>query len=94
MSEWLRFSIAFWHSMRSLGSDPFGVATRNWPWEHGPEGEEPLRVAERRMEAFFELAQKLGFKYWCFHDRLVVRGCGGVVVLVVGGLWCECWTME
>lgn len=28
MHEWLRFSLAFWHTMRGDGSDMFGSATR------------------------------------------------------------------
>lgn len=34
----LRFSLAFWHTMRADGSDPFGAATKNWPWEQSPPG--------------------------------------------------------
>ena len=32
MKEWLRFSMAFWHTMRGDGSDPFGSPTKSWPW--------------------------------------------------------------
>ncbi len=28
-----------------------------------------LELAFRRMRAFFELLDKLGVDYWCFHDR-------------------------
>ena len=28
MSEWLRFSVAFWHTIRGDGSDPFGAPTK------------------------------------------------------------------
>ena len=28
MAEWLRFSIAFWHTFRGDGSDPFGAPTK------------------------------------------------------------------
>ena len=30
MKDWLRFSVAFWHSQRGDGSDPFGAPTRRW----------------------------------------------------------------
>ncbi|KAK3206974.1 hypothetical protein Dsin_021020 [Dipteronia sinensis] len=29
----MRFSVAFWHTFRGSGADPFGSATKNWPWE-------------------------------------------------------------
>ena len=35
MKEWLRFSCAFWHTMRMTGSDPFGAATMSRPWDDG-----------------------------------------------------------
>ena len=28
MGEWLRFSVAFWHTFRGDGSDPFGAPTK------------------------------------------------------------------
>ncbi|KAK3205690.1 hypothetical protein Dsin_019736 [Dipteronia sinensis] len=31
----MRFSVAFWHTFRGSGADPFGLATKNWPWEDG-----------------------------------------------------------
>ncbi|MBR2003477.1 MAG: xylose isomerase, partial [Thermoguttaceae bacterium] len=37
MKEWLRFSCAFWHTMRMTGSDPFGAATMSRPWDDGSE---------------------------------------------------------
>ncbi|KAK3230526.1 hypothetical protein Dsin_002407 [Dipteronia sinensis] len=35
MKDWMRFSMAFWHTFRGSGADPFGSATKNWPWEDG-----------------------------------------------------------
>lgn len=67
MSEWLRFSLSFWHTMRGDGSDPFGSPTKRWRWEDP--GLDPLAVARRRLDVFFELLSKLGVKFWCFHDR-------------------------
>ncbi|GMH42846.1 hypothetical protein BSKO_10765 [Bryopsis sp. KO-2023] len=67
MKEWLRFSVAFWHTFRGDGSDPFGSPTKNWPWEDP--SLPPLEMAKKRMEANFEFLQKLGVEYWCFHDR-------------------------
>ena len=66
MKDWLRFSVAFWHTFRGDGSDPFGSPTKAWPWE--VEGGE-MEVARLRMKANFEFLEKLGVDYWCFHDR-------------------------
>ena len=67
MSEWLRFAVAFWHSFRGDGSDMFGSATKAWPW-HSPDAS-AMENAESAMRANFELLDKLGVDYWCFHDR-------------------------
>lgn len=67
MKDWLRFSVAFWHTFRGDGSDPFGSPTKSWPWEQG--GGSELQAAFRRMHANFELMELLGVDYWCFHDR-------------------------
>ncbi|KAF3774077.1 Xylose isomerase [Nymphaea thermarum] len=66
MKDWLRFSVAFWHTFRGTGGDPFGMPTKNWPWEDGTNS---LAMAKRRMRANFEFIKKLGVERWCFHDR-------------------------
>ncbi|XP_028791095.1 xylose isomerase-like [Neltuma alba] len=66
MKDWFRFSVAFWHTFRGTGGDPFGAATKFWPWEDGTNS---LKIAKRRMRANFEFINKLGVDYWCFHDR-------------------------
>lgn len=67
MREWLRFSVAYWHTMRNDGGDMFGSPTRVWPWEDAQQ--DAMVVAKTRMSAFFEFLDKLGVDYWCFHDR-------------------------
>jgi xylose isomerase len=62
----LRFSIAYWHSFRGVGADPFGPGTIVRPWE---KGKDPLTVALRRLEAGFEFFAKIRAPFWCFHDR-------------------------
>ncbi|WP_267645669.1 xylose isomerase [Enterococcus faecium] len=64
MKEHLRFAAAYWHTMTQDGSDPFGdpVNIRSWG------GENPLETAKNRVEAFFELLEKLHIEYFCFHD--------------------------
>ncbi|KMZ69302.1 Xylose isomerase [Zostera marina] len=66
MKDWMRFSVAFWHTFRGTGGDPFGAPTKVWPWEDGTNS---LDMAKRRMRANFEFLEKLGVDKWCFHDR-------------------------
>jgi len=66
MKEHMRFSIAYWHSFRGAGSDPFGPGTINRPWERG---KDPVSVAKLRMDAAFEFFQKIESPFWCWHDR-------------------------
>jgi xylose isomerase len=66
LKEHMRFSIAYWHSFRGVGSDPFGPGTIQRPWEVG---KNPLSVAKRRMDAAFEFFVKIESPFWCFHDR-------------------------
>jgi xylose isomerase len=66
MAEHLRFSIAYWHSFRGTGGDPFGPGTIQRPWE---QGKDPVAVAKKRLDAGFEFFQKIRAPFWCFHDR-------------------------
>ena len=66
MSEHMRFSIAYWHSFRGTGSDPFGPGTIVRPWESG---KDPVSIAKVRMDAAFEFHQKIRAPFWAFHDR-------------------------
>jgi xylose isomerase len=66
MKEHLRFSVAFWHSFRGQGTDPFGDATMLRPWD---DGSDSLDNARRRVRAAFEFMEKLGNPYYAFHDR-------------------------
>lgn len=65
MKEWLRFSVAYWHSFTYNGSDPFGAGTmlRDWDRFTG------LDLAKARVEAAFELMEILDAPYFAFHDR-------------------------
>jgi len=66
LRDQLRFSIAYWHSFRGVGSDPFGPGTIVRPWE---KGKDPVTIAKRRMEAAFEFFTKIRAPFWAFHDR-------------------------
>jgi len=66
MKEQLRFSVAYWHTMRGTGADPFGAGTMLRPWDSG---EETVENAINRVRAAFEFMEKLGTPFFCFHDR-------------------------
>jgi len=66
LKEHMRFSIAYWHSFRGTGSDPFGPGTIVRPWE---KGKDPVSVAKTRLDAGFEFFQKIQAPFWAFHDR-------------------------
>ncbi|PRQ31533.1 putative xylose isomerase [Rosa chinensis] len=66
MNDWLRFSVAFWHTFRGTGADPFGAPKKNG---HGEDGTyNSVAMAKRRMKANFEFIYKFGVDRWCFHD--------------------------
>ena len=66
MRDHLPFALAYWHTMNNRMSDPFGVGTAIRPWDSISD---PMDQARARMEALFEIAEKLGIGYFCFHDR-------------------------
>ena len=66
MREHLRFSVVYWHTFRGTGSDPFGSATMQRPWEDGTDS---VENAIRRARVAMEFIEKLGAPYYAFHDR-------------------------
>ena len=62
----LRFSIAYWHSFRGVGGDPFGPGTIVRPWEKGTDA---VSIAKTRMDAAFEFFTKIQAPFYTFHDR-------------------------
>jgi xylose isomerase len=66
MREHLRFSVAYWHTMRGTGADPFGPGCGRRPWEDGTDS---VEMAVKRVRVAFEFMEKLGVPYYCFHDR-------------------------
>ncbi|WP_019394637.1 xylose isomerase [Priestia filamentosa] len=65
MKEHLRFSVAYWHTFTADGTDPFGAATMQRPWDKY----QGMDLAKARVEAAFELFEKLGVPFFAFHDR-------------------------
>ena len=66
MRDHLRFSVAYWHTMRNPLSDQFGVGTAQMPWD---DGSDSLENALNRVRVAFEFFEKLGAPFYCFHDR-------------------------
>lgn len=53
MSEWLKFSVAYWHTMDQRLVDPFGEGTATRPWDkEGEEGSMALALA--KVDYMFE----------------------------------------
>lgn len=66
MKEHLRYSVTYWHTFRADGSDPFGAATMQRPWE---DGSDSVENAQNRARVAFEFIEKLGAPFYAFHDR-------------------------
>ena len=66
MKDHLRFAVAYWHTFRGTGADPFGPGTMLRPWDNG---QETVENAVNRVHAAFEFFEKLGAGFYCFHDR-------------------------
>lgn len=66
MRDHLRFSVVYWHTLRGMGADMFGVGTMKRPWEDGTNS---LKMALKRVPVMFEFCEKLGAPYYAFHDR-------------------------
>ncbi len=65
MKDWLRFAMAWWHTLGAASADQFGGQTRSYEWD---KAEDALQRAKDKMDAGFEIMQKLGIEYFCFHD--------------------------
>ena len=65
MKDWLKFAMAWWHTLCAEGSDQFGGGTKTFPWNEGPDA---LTIAKQKADAGFEIMEKLGIEYFCFHD--------------------------
>ena len=66
MREHFRFAVAYWHTFRGTGSDPFGPGCALRPWE---DGSDSVEMAQKRVRVAFEFMDKLGVGFYCFHDR-------------------------
>ena len=75
MGEWFKFALAWWHSLGAASADPFGGQTRSYAWE---KGSDPYCRARAQADAGFELMQKLGIGYFCFHDIDLIEDCDDI----------------
>lgn len=75
MKDWLRFSMAWWHTLCAEGADQFGGGTKQFPWN---ESADPIQAAKDKMDAGFEFMQKIGIEYYCFHDVDLVSEGGSI----------------
>ncbi len=67
MKEHLRFSVAYWHTFKGGGIDPFGpTPVYDRPWD---KASDEMQRAEDTMQAAFEFITKLGVPFYCWHDR-------------------------
>lgn len=72
MKDWLKFAMAWWHTLGCEGSDQFGTTTKNFPWNQNPD---PIQAAKDKADAGFEFMEKMGIEYFCFHDvDLIAEG--------------------
>jgi xylose isomerase len=66
MKDHFRFAVAYWHTFRGAGADPFGPGTMIRPWEGA---QDTVENAQNRVKVAFEFMEKLGVHFYCFHDR-------------------------
>jgi xylose isomerase len=66
MADQLRFAVCYWHTLCHTGSDPFGGATFERPWQGMAD---PMAAARSKAESAFDLFVKLGVRHYTFHDR-------------------------
>lgn len=55
MKDWLKFSMAWWHTLCAEGGDQFGGGTKHFPWNGDAD---KLQAAKNKMDAGFEFMQK------------------------------------
>lgn len=66
MRDWLRFSVAYWHTFDQRLVDPFGDGTAIRPYDKYTD---PMDSALAKVDYAFEFYRKLGVDYLAFHDR-------------------------
>ncbi|MBP3797125.1 MAG: xylose isomerase [Ruminococcus sp.] len=65
MREQLKFALSWWHTMGGDGTDMFGCGTADKTWGKS----DPTARAKAKVDAAFEIMDKLSIDYFCWHDR-------------------------
>jgi xylose isomerase len=65
MKDWLKFAMAWWHTLGQASGDQFGGQTRSYEWDKAGDA---VQRAKDKLDAGFEIMDKLGIEYFCFHD--------------------------
>ena len=65
MKEHMKFALSWWHTMGGDGTDMFGCGTADKSWGES----DPSARAKAKVDAAFEIMDKLSIEYFCFHDR-------------------------
>lgn len=65
MKQHLKFAMSWWHTLCAEGTDMFGSGTADKSF--GTD-RSPMALAKAKVLAGFELMEKLGIEYFCFHD--------------------------
>jgi len=75
MKEHLPFAMAWWHNLCAIGADMFGrgTADKDFGAENGT-----MAHAKAKVDAGFEFMEKLGIRYFCFHDVDLVPEAGDI----------------
>ena len=63
MKEWLKFAMSYWHTVNASGTDMFGGDTMDKTF-----GLSGMEMYKKKADFAFDLMQKLGIEYYCFHD--------------------------
>lgn len=64
MREQLKFAMSWWHTLCGAGTDMFGTDTADKSFG----GKTPREIYDNKIRAGFEMMEKLGMGYFCFHD--------------------------
>ena len=65
MRDHLKFAMSYWHTLCGNGTDMFGTGTQDKTFG----GSSAIDICKRKANAAFELMDKLGINFYCFHDR-------------------------
>ena len=63
MKQHLKFAMSYWHTINASGTDMFGGNTMDKSF-----GLSGMEMYKKKADVAFELMQKLGIEYYCFHD--------------------------